>query len=48
MHAKHRKSLEFIRFSTAEKSDPAPEMEIGNEMSAMLKRWSPGDIPGLH
>ena len=48
MHAKHRKSLEFARFSTAEKSDPPPEMEIGNEVPAMLERWSPGSIPGLH
>ena len=48
MHAKHRKSLEFIRFSTAEKSNPPPEMEIGNEMPAMLERRSRGDTPGLH
>jgi hypothetical protein len=34
--AKHRKSLEVSGFSTG-KNDPAPGMEIGNEMRAMLK-----------
>src|SRR5215831_17266516 len=45
--AKHGRLLEVIK-SSAGKNHPAPEMEIGNEVPAMLERWSPGDIPGLH